>query len=329
MDLKFSSDDLAEAARLNGRLDRLPRLRMQTVVGRLVLNGLLRLAELYPVLRPRKIRAQMESRTIEALGHRVKVRIFRPSGACRGVILDFHGGGWTIGNARMADTPNSELVLRTGMAVVSVDYQLALAASLDTVVEDCVAAMAWAVDHVRADFGTDQLLIKGSSAGAHVAASALLRLRDRGLMGDHIAGIMLYFGLYDFSGTEMVRLARSDTLVLHGPTVRATLCKLTPGMDDAERRKGSISPLYADLTGLPPALFVVGAKDILIEDNQSMATRWHAANGNAELQIVPESPHAFVLFETAIAQKVTRYVDQWLLLRLAAVPASISELQPI
>lgn len=319
MDLEFTADDIAEAARLNRKLDRLPRLRMQTPVGRVVLNGLLRLAELYPLLRPRKVRAEMERRTIEALGHRVMVRIFRPAGPCRGVVLDFHGGGWTIGNARMADIPNSELVLRTGLAVVSVDYQLALAASLDTVIEDCVAAMAWTVDHTRAEFGTDRFVVMGSSAGAHLAACALLRLRDRGLMGNHVAGAMLYFGLYDFGGTDMVRHAGADTLVLHGPTVRATLCKLTPDMNDAQRRDGSLSPLYADLSGLPPALFVVGTKDILIEDNERMAARWDAANGNAELQLVPESPHAFVLFGTAIARKVTAYVDRWLLERIAAV----------
>ncbi|WP_369815847.1 alpha/beta hydrolase [Erythrobacter sp. QSSC1-22B] len=46
---------------------------------------------------------------------------------------------------------------------------------------------------------------------------------------------------------------------------------------------------------MPPALLVVGTKDILLEDNQRMAARWHAANGNAHLLVVPESPHAFML----------------------------------
>ncbi len=92
-------------------------------------------------------------------------------------------------------------------------------------------------------------------------------------------------------------------------------------MNDDERRGASISPVYGDLTGLPPALFVVGAKDILLEDNQRMAARWQAANGNARLFVVPESPHAFIMMNTAIARKVEQFVDTWILDRLAN-PAS-------
>lgn len=57
---------------------------------------------------------------------------------------------------------------------------------------------------------------------------------------------------------------------------------------------------------------------------QLMAQRWAAANGNAELQLVPESPHAFVLFGTAIARKVTAYVDWWLLEQIAVATTDVA-----
>lgn len=88
-----------------------------------------------------------------------------------------------------------------------------------------------------------------------------------------------------------------------------------PDMTEDERRDPAISPLYADLSGLPPALFVVGTKDMLLEDNERMAARWREASGDSELLIAPESPHAFNRMGTAVAGKVARYVDAWTLQR--------------
>lgn len=313
----FTADDAAEARRLNAKLAMLPRLRMQTAIGRVALNLLLRLTEIYPFVRGGQTSATRSLRTISALDRSVKLRIFRPAGECRGVVLDCHGGGWTIGNARMADDQNAELSARIGVAVVSIDYRLALSNPISALVDDCEAAALWTIAHARQEFGTARLVVKGSSAGAHLGAAMLLRLRDRGKAIPEIAGAMLFFGVYDFAGTPMVRAAGPETLVLHGPTVRATLCALTPGMTEDERRDPAISPVYADLSNLPPALFVVGTKDMLLEDNERMAARWLDASGNAELLIAPESPHAFNRMGTAIAAKVQRYVEDWIVARLA------------
>lgn len=299
---------------------------MQTPVGRVALNALLRLVEIYPLLKRRKRGVRKELRVIEACGQSVKLRIFRPNNPVRGVVLDLHGGGWTIGNARMADGQNANLALRLNVAVVSVDYTLALTGPIEASILECAAAMSWLTGCAQRDFGTAKIIIKGSSAGAHLAACALIRLRAHDEVMSLIAGVMLYFGLYDFSGTPMVREAKLDTLILHAPTVRDTLRKLTPDMNDEGRRDASISPVYGNLEGLPPALLVVGTKDILLEDNQRMAARWQAANGNAHLLVVPESPHAFMLMSTAIARKVETFVDSWIRdrlvnLHLPAIPS--------
>lgn len=293
---------------------------MQTAIGRIALNLLLRIAEVYPLIRGGQTSATRSLRTIDALGRRVKLRIFTPPGKARGVVLDCHGGGWTIGNARMADDQNAELAAKIGVVVVSIDYRLALANPLSALVDDCEAAAMWTIENMAAEFRTTRLVVKGSSAGAHLAAAMLLRLRDRGSPIRHVASVMLYFGLYDFTGTAMVRAAGPETLILHGPTVRTTLCKLTPGMSDDQRRDPATSPLYADLSRLPPALFVVGTRDMLLEDNALMDARWRDANGNSELLVVPESPHAFNRMNTAIARKTRDYVDAWMLERFAHAP---------
>lgn len=316
----FTPADIDEARRWNAKLARLPRLRMQTAIGRVALNFLLRVAELYPLIRGGQTTATRSLRTVEALGRSVKLRIFRPVGKARGVVLDCHGGGWTIGNARMADDQNAELAAKLSVAVVSVDYRLALTNPLSALVDDCEAAAIWTIEHAAAEFGTGRLVVKGSSAGAHLAAATLLRLRDRGSPIRSVAGAMLYFGLYDFAGTAMVRAAGPETLILHGPTVRATLCELTPDMTDEERRDPATSPLYADLSGLPPALFVVGTKDMLLEDSERMEARWQDANGNSKLLVAPESPHAFNRMNTAVARKIGQYVEAWMLERFDHAP---------
>ena len=312
---EFTLADVAEARGLNAKLDKLPRFRMRTWLGRIALNALLWTTEIFPWMRGSLTNARKELRAVEALGRKVKVRIFTPMGACRGVVLDFHGGGWTIGNARMSDDQNEELASRLGVAVVSVDYRLALSGPIDAVVDDCEAAAVWTIENASKEFETNRIVIKGASAGAHLAALTLLRLKDRDA-ADRVHGAMLYFGLYDFAGSSMVREADPKTLLLHAPTVRATLCDLTPGMTEEDRRSPSISPLYADLGSLPPALFVVGAEDMLLEDNERMEARWRAANGNSTILVAPASPHAFNRMKTAIAKKVEVFVDSWILDRL-------------
>lgn len=314
---EFTSDDIAEAQRLNAKLNWLPRFRMQTALGRIALNIFLQALELYPLMKGNQTKARKETRTIDWSGRRVKVRIFHPPAGCRGVILDFHGGGWTVGNARMTDGPNAKLAVKTGAAVVSVDYRLALTGLISTSVDDCEAAALWLQHNIRDEFGAERIAIKASSAGAHLATLTLLRLRDGHNLSDQFVGAVLFFGLYDFSATPMVRAAGSECLILHGPTVRSTLVKLTPDRTDEERKDPSISPLYADLRSLPPALFLVGAEDMLLQDNQLMEARWRSANGNAELIIVPASPHAFDRLNTSIAKKVEAYASKWITDRLS------------
>ena len=78
-----------------------------------------------------------------------------------------------------------------------------------------------------------------------------------------------------------------------------------------------VSPLFADLRGLPPALFTVGTLDAFFEDNLAMAMRWVAAGNLAELAVYPESPHAFTVFPTAMAHAANRRQLDWLAERLS------------
>jgi acetyl esterase/lipase len=74
-----------------------------------------------------------------------------------------------------------------------------------------------------------------------------------------------------------------------------------PGTTDDERRSPEVSPLYADLRDMPPALFTVGTLDPLLDDSLFMAARWQAAANKSTLRVYPESVHGFIRFPTGIA----------------------------
>ncbi len=85
-----------------------------------------------------------------------------------------------------------------------------------------------------------------------------------------------------------------------------------PGLTVEERRVPSISPLYADLAGLPPALFSVGTSDALLDDTLFMYERWTAAGNDAQLEVYPESMHGFDSFPTAMAAEARRRIDAFI-----------------
>jgi acetyl esterase/lipase len=244
----------------------------------------------------------------------VPLRVLRPAGAPRAVVLDIHGGGWVIGNARMDDVHNAALVEECQVAVVSVDYRLLTGASLQDAMDDCLAAARWLLGAAPELAGLPAglpVFMLGESAGAHLAATVLLRLRDDAALFARIAGAVLYYGVYDLAGTPGVHAAGPDTLVLDGPGMAAALRLLTPACSDAERRQPPRSPLYADLHGMPPALLYAGERDPLRDDTMLLAERWRAV-ASAELHVLPEAPHGFLHFPTPLATLVPARTHAWL-----------------
>lgn len=79
-----------------------------------------------------------------------------------------------------------------------------------------------------------------------------------------------------------------------------------------DRTDPDISPLYADLRGLPPTLLIVGGADVLLEDNLALAGRLSAAGNDVELRVYPESPHGFTGHPTAMARTALSGVNSWL-----------------
>jgi acetyl esterase/lipase len=244
----------------------------------------------------------------------VRCRVFVPEGAATGVYLDFHGGGMIIGAPELNDLANRDLCRRHRLAVVSVDYRLAPEHPYPAGPDDGLAVATWLLEHAEQEFGSGRLLVGGESAGGYMAAAVLLRIRDELGAADRVAGAKLVFGVYDWGRSASQRGLRAhrgpDVLSPEGIQFFAD-CYL-PGRTDDERRDPAVSPAFADLRGLPPALMSVGTCDHLLDDTLLLATRWAAAENALDLFVAPDMPHGFMAFPCEITKRWARHSTAWL-----------------
>jgi acetyl esterase/lipase len=237
-------------------------------------------------------------RSIAGPGGALPLRVFVPD-EVKGVYLHIHGGGWVLGRAHHSDVVLEALARACSLAVVSVDYRLAPEYPYPAGPDDCEAAALWLAKNAQAEFGADQLLIGGESAGGHLAAVTMLRLRDRHGANPFLAANLTY-GVFDLSETPSQMQSGEKTLVINHAAMKWFGNHFIP----AERRRDpDVSPMYAELSGMPPALFTVGTLDPLLDDSLFMYARWIAAGNEAQLAVYPGAVHGFISFPMPLAKR--------------------------
>ncbi len=252
------------------------------------------------------------NRTIQGPAGPLGIRVFTPD-HIEGVYLHFHGGGWAMGAADYQDGSLEHLSNTAGVAVVSVDYRLAPEHPYPAASDDAEAAAAWIVENAAAEFGADRIVVGGASAGAHLAATAMIRMRDRhGFTG--FAGANLTYGFFDLSLTPSVRNWGDRMLVMN-----TDLCRWFANayVGEANPQDPDVSPMYADLADLAPALFTVGTLDPLVDDTLLLAARWTAAGNPVELEIVTGAAHGFKSAPTQVAAAARAREDRFVADRIA------------
>lgn len=234
-------------------------------------------------------------RTIQGPAGPIRLREFCPD-RVEGAMLHIHGGGWVSGEPEMTDLLNEALSGMLNIAIVSVDYRLAPEHPYPAGPDDCEAAALWLIDRAAEEYGTDRLLIGGESAGAHLCAVTLLRLRDRHGLAGRFRGANLVFGAYDLSGPPSatgVGMERARD-ILDPEGMLFMVEQFAPGTTPYERRAPDMSPLFAELSDMPRALFTIGTGDHLLDDTLFFASRWVAAGNEADLLVYPDAPHGCI-----------------------------------
>lgn len=247
---------------------------------------------------------------IQGKGGALMMRCFRPkSDTAQGTYLHIHGGGWQVGSALAQDIRLQEIADRTALNCLSVDYRLAPEHPYPAGPDDCETAALWLLSN-KHDFNTDFTAIGGESAGAHLAVSTLLRLRDANVIRAFDAAV-LTAGVYDLGQTASSRNWGAEKLVLNSRDMAMFVTGYLHNGEDT--RDPAISPLFAYLNDMPPAIFSVGTRDLLLDDTLLMATRWHSQNANAMLNVTPGGCHVFQsIRHLKIAQESNRRIDDFI-----------------
>jgi acetyl esterase len=121
-------------------------------------------------------------------------------------------------------------------------------------------------------------------------------LHDRG-QRSAVTAANLAYGVYDVSMTPSARSWGDQRIVVNTSDLAASAAQYAP---EERHRDPDVSPLYADLSGLPPALFSCGTLDPLLDDTLFMAARWAAAGNRAQVALYPGAPHEFLNLREAI-----------------------------
>ena len=266
------------------------------------------------VFAPPALSPEARDVTIAARSGELRLRVLAPTTrAATGVYLHIHGGGWMLGAADLQDKELLALANATGLVAASVEYRLAPEHPYPAGPDDCEDAARWLVAGGAATLGAPpRLFIGGESAGAHLSVVTLLRLRDRhGITGAFQAANLLYGG-YDLSMTPSQRRWGDRNLVLSGPILNFFGDAFVPHLDREGRRDPDVSPLFADLAGMPPALFTVGTLDPLLDDTLFMEARWRAAGCDSVLRVWPESIHGFDAFPSKMSTAARATMAEYL-----------------
>ncbi|CAM5796958.1 Alpha/beta hydrolase OS=Rhizobacter sp. Root404 OX=1736528 GN=ASC76_18260 PE=4 SV=1 [Rhizobacter fulvus] len=241
---------------------------------------------------PRAPLARVEELALPAAdGTPLPARLYADSRAAGlPVLLYLHGGGFTIGSLETHDSLCRQLALRSGAAVVALDYRLAPAHRFPTAVDDAWAAMRWLAAH-GAVLGLDsaRLAVGGDSAGGTLAAASAIHARD--------IGLPLRLQLLITPGTTALADLPSHARFAHGYLLEAESIAwfFDQYIDRAQRHDWRFAPLEAEsLDGVAPACVVLAECDPLVDEGLAYADRLRAAGVAVELELARGVTHDFI-----------------------------------
>jgi monoterpene epsilon-lactone hydrolase len=207
----------------------------------------------------------------------------------RRIVLYLHGGVYVLGDAFAAVDLAAQVGRRTHAKVVSVDYRLAPEHPYPAAVDDALAAYEALL---RDGTAPADIVFAGESAGGGLAVATMVNARDRGLPLPAAAFVMSPYADLTLAGTTMETKREADPLMSR-ELLLARVPDYTAAQDAA---LGLISPIFADLSGLPPLIIQAGSHEVLLDDAVRLAQRAATDDVAVTLDITPGVPHVFQNF---------------------------------
>lgn len=211
------------------------------------------------------------------------------------VLLYIHGGGFVLGWNNQYFGWLHYLSKTSNARILAIDYRLAPEHPFPAALDDCVAAYRWLLAQ---GVQPRQLAIGGDSAGGNLTLTTLLALRDAGVALP-AAGVCLSPGTdFTISGESFQQNQAIDPVLNHRFIHEA----LQAYVGTADPRNPLLSPIFADLHGLPPLLIQVGSDELLLSDARRVTERAQAAGVAVTLSVFSHMWHVFQMFAPSLPE---------------------------
>lgn len=211
------------------------------------------------------------------------------------VVLYFHGGGYSTGSINSHRDFLARLCIASGMRVLAADYRLAPEHPFPAQLEDSHQVYRWLIE--QEGIRPDHIVMGGESAGAGLTLATLVSLREEGLPLP--AGGVLISGWFDLNSrsTSMQFNRHYDFVTRIG--IRAMAKRYAPVHELANPL---VSPVHAEMKGLPPLLIQVGAAETLLDDSLRVAETARKEGVEVKLEVWPDMIHAWHVFAPMLAE---------------------------
>ncbi len=220
-----------------------------------------------------------------------------PTNAPEGkAILYVHGGGFRIGSVSSHRDLISQIALASGCRVLAVNYRLAPEHRFPAALDDAIAAYGWMLDR---GLESGNVAFAGDSAGGNLVLAAMLALRERGLPLP--ASSVLMSPWTDLAATGASYVSRAETDPIHQRPMILALAKNYLG-GQGDPYDPLVSPLYADLRGLPPLLIQVGNRETVLDDSVMFSDKARAAGVDVDLEVWDGMIHVFQMFSAELPE---------------------------
>ncbi len=236
---------------------------------------------------------RVEERIIAVPSGLKRVRLYDPgTRAPAPTAILIHGGGWAVGDLETYDGFARQIAKRSGLRCLSIEYALAPEHPFPAPLDDCIAAVRWAVaEGATLGIDPDRIALIGDSAGANLALGTCLALRDAGQ--SPVRGAALAYGAFslDFDTPSMRDYGGGAYLLSKAQTARYWHAYLPT---EADRKNPLAVPMLADLKNLPPLYIGACEFDPLRDDSERFAERAKSAGLDVEFRLWTGMIHAAI-----------------------------------
>lgn len=211
-------------------------------------------------------------------------------------ILYFHGGGYVFGSPSSHRDLAWRLSKESGTRVLMVDYRLAPENRFPAAVEDATASYRWLLEQ-----GADpaSIVVAGDSAGGGLAAALMVNLKNLGVAQPKASVLLSPWADMTGSGESMTYNADSDAMLT--PAAIAAFADHYMG-ENSNPEAVLASPIFADLSGLPPTYILVGSGEVLLSDSERLTEKMRDAGIEVRLEVWPKMPHVFPILARMVPE---------------------------